>query len=946
MLDPPLCGGVAGADARPLVGHPPSSSSSFILRIMPTHSTAEHHRLDEARVTGKKWRRWGTYLPERQWGTVREDYSADGEAWDSFPFDHAHLRAYRWGDDGLLGLCDNRGLVCFGLALWNGEDPILKERLFGLNGKEGNHGEDVKELYWYEDATPTCSYARALYKYPQQAFPYDELRARARSAGKDDPEPEILETGVFDDGRYFDVQVEYAKDDPDDVLVRITATNRGPDAAPLVVLPQLWFRNTWSWGSTRSPEGGPELERTQHALRPELFAREPLGDVLVVETKHEHLGQFWLYAEGAQELLFTRNESNAERLWGVPNRASHVKDGFHEAIVGGNRRAVSRHARGTKVGARYTMQIEPYASVTVRLRYTARARMHSVERSGPLSGEPAGPFDDFDAVFAKRRREADEFFAAIAPRSLSPDERRVFRTAIAGLCWTKQYYCYDVERWLRGDPAFPAPPEERWHGRNHEWRHLYNSEVLSMPDKWEYPWYAAWDLAFHCIPLALVDPEFAKQQLTLLVREWYMHPNGQIPAYEWQLGDVNPPVHAYAALRVYQIERRVTGRADRTFLESTFLKLMLNFTWWVNRKDTAGRNVFEGGFLGLDNIGLFDRSKPLPGGGVLEQADATSWMGIYCLNMLDIALELARENASYQDVANKFFEHFLLIAHAMNHIAGQNVSLWDEQDGFYYDVMRRPTGESFPVRVRSMVGLTPLFGVTTLEPDTVERFGAFWRRARWFLQNRPELADHCPLMEVPGRRERRLLSLVDQEKLVRVLSRMLDETEFLSPYGVRSLSRAHAERPYELRIDGQSFRVDYEPAESRTGLFGGNSNWRGPVWMPVNYLVIEALQRLAHYYGETLKVECPTGSGSYLTLWEVAAELSRRLIALFTAGKGGVRPANAARHPLQRDAQFRDHVTFYEYFHGDTGEGLGARAQTGWTALIAKLLEQSRLWHS
>jgi hypothetical protein len=885
---------------------------------MASHSTAEHRRLVEARESGKKWRRWGTYLPERQWGTVREDYSADGEAWDSFPFDHAHRRTYRWGDDGLLGLCDNRGLVCFGLALWNGVDPILKERLFGLTGKEGNHGEDVKELYWYEDATPTCSYARALYKYPQHAFPYEELRARARRAGKDDPEPELLETGIFDDGRYFDVQVEYAKDEPDDVLVRITVTNRGPVAAPLVVLPQLWFRNTWGWAS-ESP-------------RPELFALEPFGDVHVVETVQEHLGHFWLYVEGAQELLFTDNESNAERLWRAPSRAAHVKDAFHEAIVHRDREAVNASQRGTKVGARFALHLDPQQSATLRLRYTDRARMH--------------PFGDFDAVFEKREREADEFFAAIAPHSLSEDERRVFRTAIAGLHWTKQFYAYEVERWLRGDSTSPPPPPERWNGRNHEWRHLYNSEVLSMPDKWEYPWYAAWDLAFHCIPLALVDPEFAKQQLTLLVREWYMHPNGQIPAYEWQLGDVNPPVHAYAALRVYQIERRVTGRADRAFLESIFLKLMLNFTWWVNRKDTAGRNVFEGGFLGLDNIGLFDRSKPLPGGGVLEQADATSWMGMYCLNMLDIALELARENASYQDVANKFFEHFLLIAHAMNHIAGQDVSLWDEQDGFYYDVMRRPTGESFPVRVRSMVGLTPLFGVTTLEPDTVERFGAFWRRARWFLQNRPELSDHCPLMEVPGRRERRLLSLVDQAKLVRVLSRMLDETEFLSPYGVRSLSRAHAKHPYELRIDGQSFRVDYEPAESRTGLFGGNSNWRGPVWMPVNYLVIEALQRLAHYYGESLKIECPTGSGRYKTLWEVAAELSRRLIALFTAGQGGVRPANAARHPLQRDEHFRDHVTFYEYFHGDTGEGLGARAQTGWTALVAKLLEQSRLWRS
>jgi hypothetical protein len=885
---------------------------------MLNHSTAEHRRLAEALTSGKKWRRWGTYLPERQWGTVREDYSRDGEAWDYLPFDQAHLRAYRWGDDGLLGLCDNRGLVCFSLALWNGADRILKERLFGLSGKEGNHGEDVKELYWYEDATPTGSYARALYKYPQRAFPYDELRARARAASKLDPEPEIVETGVFDDGRYFDVQVEYAKDDCDDVLVRVTVTNRGPEAAPLVVLPQLWFRNTWSWSADPA--------------RPHLEAREPAAGGLVVETVQAHLGRYWLYAEGAEELLFTENESNAAVLWGSPNRAAHVKDAFHEAIVHGRRDALNPEGKGTKVGARYGLRVEPGQVVRLRLRYTNR------ERSEPWS--------DYDAIFERREREADEFFAAVAPHALSEDEGRVFRAAIAGLHWTKQYYAYEVERWLRGDSTEPPPPEPRWKGRNHEWRHLYNSEVLSMPDKWEYPWYAAWDLAFHCIPLALVDPEFAKQQLTLLTREWYMHPNGQIPAYEWQMGDVNPPVHAYAALRVYQIEHRTTGRSDRAFLESIFLKLMLNFTWWVNRKDTSGRNVFEGGFLGLDNIGLFDRSRPLPGGGVLEQADATSWMGMYCLNMLDIALELGRENDSYQDVANKFFEHFLLIAHAMNHIAGSHTSLWDEADGFYYDVMRRSSGESFPVRVRSMVGLTPLFAVSTLDPDTLERFPAFWRRARWFLQNRPELAEYCPLMEVPGRRQRRLLSLVDRPKLVRVLSRMLSEEEFLSPYGVRSLSRAYAKHPYELTIDAQRFRVDYEPAESRTGLFGGNSNWRGPVWMPVNYLVIEALQRLAHYYGDSLKVECPTGSGTLMTLWQVAAELSGRLIGLFTAGADGKRATNGARHALLGDAQFRDHIAFFEYFHGDTGEGLGARAQTGWTALVAKLLDQSRLWRS
>jgi hypothetical protein len=884
---------------------------------MPTHSTAEHHRLEEARTGSKRWRRWGTYLPERQWGTVREDYSHDGEAWDYFPFEHAASRAYRWGDDGLLGVCDNRGLVCFAVALWNGVDPLLKERLFGLSGRQGNHGEDVKELYWYEDATPTASYARALYRYPQRPFPYEELRARARAATRLDPEPEILATGAFDGDRYFDVVVEYAKADADDLLVRLTIHNRGPEDAPIVALPQLWFRNTWSW----STDGA----------RPELFAAEPVGDVLVLQSRHEHLGLARMYAEGADDLLFTENESNAEKLWGAPNRAPHVKDAFHDAIVHGLYDSLNPEARGTKAAMRYARRVPAGRSITIRLRYSAGP--HDV------------PFGDFDAVFEKRIAEADEFYAAITPPVLSADEKSVFRAALAGLLWGKQYYAYEVERWLRGDPTQPPPPESRWTGRNHEWRHVYNSEVLSMPDKWEYPWYAAWDLAFHCIPMALVDPEFAKSQLTLLVREWYMHPNGQIPAYEWALADVNPPVQAWAAFRVYQIERRMTGRADRAFLEGIFLKLMLNFTWWVNRKDTAGRNVFEGGFLGLDNIGLFDRSKPLPGGGVLEQADATSWMGMYCLNMLDIALELAKESPGYQDVANKFFEHFLLIAHAMNHMGGSR-SLWDEEDGFYYDVMKRPSGESFPLRVRSMVGITPLFAVATLEPDTTTRFPAFWKRARWFLQNRPELGEHCTrtLLETPGRGKRRLLALVEGEKLERLLARMLSETEFLSPHGIRSLSRAHAQRPYVLHVGGQEFRVEYEPSESRTGLFGGNSNWRGPVWLPVNYLVIEALQRMHHYYGDAFTVECPTGSGRRATLGQVAEELSRRIVSLFVRDADGRRPVHGPNELLQHDPLFRDKVTFYEYFHGDTGEGLGARAQTGWTALVAKLIEQSRLW--
>jgi hypothetical protein len=895
---------------------------------MPHRSTAEHRRLEEARAAegAKKWRRWGTYLPERQWGTVREDYSPDGEAWEYFPFDHASRRAYRWGDDGLLGFCDNRGLVCFSVALWNGCDRILKERLFGLTGHEGNHGEDVKELYWYLDATPTCSFARALYKYPQAAFPYDELRERARAATRDDREPEILDTEAFAGDAYFDVAVEYAKADADDVLVRVTATNRGTAEATLTVVPQMWFRNTWSWGDPRGVPPDPERDTT----RPRLASRGRQGDVAVVQTDQPHLGTYWLYVERPDELLFTENETNAASLWAATNRTPFVKDAFDDAIVHGRSGAVNPALEGTKVGARFGWRLAPGETKTLRVRYSNRAL--------------ESPFADYDAVFQARLAEADEFFDSITPHSLDTDGRTVFRQAIAGLLWSRQYYAYEVERWLRGDSEQPAPPPERWRGRNREWRHLYNSEVLSMSDKWEYPWFAAWDLAFHCIPLALVDPEFAKQQLTLLLREWYMHPSGQIPAYEWQLGDVNPPVHAWAAYRVYQIERRTTGRADREFLESIFIKLMLNFTWWVNRKDTAGRNVFEGGFLGLDNIGVFDRSKPLPGGGTLEQADATSWMGMYCLNMLDIALELARESPSYQDVANKFFEHFLLIANAMNHIAGEDVRLWDEADGFYYDVMRRPNGESFPLRVRSMVGLTPLFAVTMLESDAGGRYSAFWRRARWLLRNRPELAEHCPTLVSSGPDSRRLLSLVDRERLPRLLARMLSEDEFLSPYGLRSLSRAHAAAPYELWIDGQKHRVDYEPGESRTGLFGGNSNWRGPVWLPVNYLAIEALQRLHVYYGNTLRVECPTGSGVWMTLGEVAEELSRRIIALFRRGPDGRRPTNGPSDRVQSDPAFKDYVTFHEYFHGDTGEGLGARAQTGWSALVAKLLEQSRLW--
>jgi hypothetical protein len=886
---------------------------------MREKATAEHQRLQEARA-GKKWRRWGTYLAERQWGTVREDYSPNGDAWGYFPHDHARYRAYRWGEDGLLGLCDNRGILNFALALWNHRDPFLKERLFGLSGPEGNHGEDVKEIYYYLDALPTHAYCKALYKYPQREFPYEELRRRAREAGRTQPEPELIDTGAFDEDRYFDVFVEYAKASEDDVLVRITIENRGPEAAPLELLGQLWFRNTWSWSAD------PAQKKAPHA-RPQLRAIRSVGASQVMEVLDPHLGKRWFFAEGASELLFTENDTNVHALYGVPNKVPFAKDAFHAHVVGGVRGAINPARAGTKGAARWSLVVHPAKPEVLRLRLADVAH--------------ADPFADFEAVFAARLREADEFYASVTPDGIDEGRRAIFRQAMAGLLWTKQFYCFDVERWLRGDPAYPPPAPERTRGRNREWRHLYNSEVLSMPDKWEYPWYAAWDLAFHCIPLALIDPDFAKQQLRLLTREWYMHPNGQLPAYEWAFGDVNPPVHAWAAYRVFQIDRRINGKADYEFLESVFHKLMLNFTWWVNRKDAAGNNVFQGGFLGLDNIGVFDRSNAI---GELEQADATSWMGMYCLNLLSISLELAARSPSYQDVANKFFEHFLLIAGAMSSDDPEAVRLWDEEDGFFYDVLHLPGGHTAPLKVRSMVGLIPLFAVEVVESAVLEMFPAFVKRARWFLENRPELAGRATSIEDRGYGERRLMSILDRDRLARVLSRMLDEDEFLSPYGIRALSRAHMDRPYEIEIGGRKFRVDYEPGESQTGLFGGNSNWRGPVWLPVNYLIIEALQKYHFFYGDDFQVECPTGSGKLMNLWEVACEISRRLVSLFERGPDGRRPANGFVERLQTDPHFRDHLLFYEYFHGDHGAGLGASHQTGWTALVAKLIQQSPLW--
>ncbi len=876
--------------------------------------TREELRLQEAQDRTAHWKRWGPYLAERQWGTVREDYSPHGTAWDSFPHDHARSRAYRWGEDGIAGITDNHGRLCLALALWNGRDPILKERLFGLTGSEGNHGEDVKEYYFYLDSTPTHSYMRYLYKYPQAAFPYDALVDENLRRDRRAPEFELIDTGVFDTDRYFDVVVEYAKAAPDDVLVRITATNRGPEAAELHLLPTLWYRNTWSWDV-------PEPER------PSLSGGEGGGHA-VIEGEHATLGVRWLYCEGSPELLFTDNDTNARRLYHLPNPRPWVKDSINDYVVGGKKDAVNPERVGTKAAAHYRATLAPGQSVVTRLRLT----------NSPIPGGPFGR--EFDVLFGQRLREADEFYETIIPKKLSDDARNVMRQAFGGLLWSKQFYHYDVARWLQGDPTGPATSAGRMHARNHEWRHLYNEDVVSMPDKWEYPWYAAWDLAFHTIPLALVDPDFAKAQLVLFLREWYMHPNGQIPAYEWAFGDVNPPVHAWAALRVYRIERRLRGKGDREFLEKIFHKLLLNFTWWVNRKDTEGKNVFQGGFLGLDNIGVFDRSAPLPAGGHIEQSDGTSWMGMYCLNMLAIALELARHDPAYEDVASKFFEHFVYIAHAVHDLGDEGINLWDDTDGFYYDVLHG-NGTAHPMKVRSIVGLIPLFAVETLEPDVIDRLPGFKRRMQWFIDNHPELREHVETAQKPGAGVRRLLAIVGRAQLPRVLRFMLDEAEFLSPHGVRAVSRYHKDHPYVLRMDGMEHRVDYEPAESSSGFFGGNSNWRGPVWFPVNYLLIESLQKFHYFYRDTLKVEFPTGSETKLDLWQVAAELSRRLTRIFLRGPDGRRPVYGGTEKFQRDRHWRDLVLFYEYFHGDNGAGIGAGHQTGWTGIVAKLLQQS-----
>ncbi len=868
---------------------------------------SEHSRLRESAEADSPWRRWGPYISERAWGTVREDYSKDGEAWTYFPQEHARSRAYRWSEDALGGFCDIDQVLCLGLALWNENDPILKERLFGLSGPEGNHGEDVKEYYFYLDAVPTFSYCRMLYCYPQQAFPYGQLLEENRRRGYGDPEYELSDAlaDSLEEGRYFDIEISYAKADPETVFCRIEVTNQGPDPAPVHILPQIWYRNTWSWD--------PKMEK------PRL---EAAGNGHV-RAKHPQVGEYYWQVDTEGALLFTENETNFERLYGRPNPGPYVKDAFHNAVVSGQMETVHSSA-GTKAAVHNRIVLAQGETARFQVRLGREA--------------PDKPFSQAEAVFSRRKAEADEFYRRVQPEILDEDARLVQRQAFAGLLWSEQFYHFDVDRWLAGDPGQPPPPESRRSGRNRDWDHLNNKDIISMPDKWEYPWYAAWDLAFHALPLALIDPEFAKRQLLLMLREWYMHPNGQLPAYEWSFSDVNPPVHAWAVWRVYKIDRNVSGQADRGFLERAFHKLLLNFTWWVNRKDDDGNNVFQGGFLGLDNIGVFDRSAELPAGGHVEQADGTAWMGMFCLNMLAIALELARHNPVYEDTATKFFEHFLYIAAAINRQHDQG-GLWDENDGFYYDMLHLPDGGYHPLRLRSFVGLIPLYAVETLEPDLLEILPDFKRRMDWFLSYRPDLVDAVASMTTRGRKQRRLLSLVDHAKLPRILQRMLDEDQFLSPYGLRSLSKEHRERPYRLWIGGEMREVRYDPAESTSGLFGGNSNWRGPIWFPTNYLMIESLQKYQRFYGDELRIENPTGSGCEMTMGEVASDLARRLVNLFL--RSGERRAVFGENALfQRDPRWRDHILFYEYFNGDDGAGLGASHQTGWTALVAKLIQQ------
>ena len=870
--------------------------------------TSEQKRLNDARETGVPWKKWGPYLSERQWGTVREDYSQDGNAWDYFSHDQARSRAYRWGEDGIAGISDDKQQLCFAVALWNGRDPILKERLFGLTNSEGNHGEDVKECYFYLDSTPTHSYMKYLYKYPQQEFPYRDLVETNRRRSREEFEYELLDTGVFDTDRYFDVFIEYAKADPEDILIRITAHNRGPERAELHLLPTLWFRNTWSW--------------EENAAKPTLRQAND-GTIL---ASHERLGERTLVCEGNPELLFAENESNATRLWGQPNPSPYVKDAFHNYVISGKQEAVNPAKVGTKAAAHYRLEVPAGGSKVVRLR---------------LSAQPtASAFSKFDEIISARLADADEFYNRITPSSLNEDERRVHRQALAGMLWSKQYYYFDLDRWLEEHHAHPLMGENSALARNQQWFHMLNSDVISMPDKWEYPWYAAWDLAFHTTALSLVDFDFAKEQLLLMLRSLYSHPSGQIPAYEWNFSDVNPPVHAWATLFLYNIEKEL-GRADVHFLERSFQSLMLNFNWWVNRKDPEGKNVFAGGFLGLDNIGVFDRSAELPTGGHLDQADGTAWMAFYCQSMFEIALILAESDSMYEEIAYRFLEHFLWITYAMDRIGKHHDEMWDPQEGFFYDLLHLPNGDAMRLKVRSMVGLLPLCASTVLEPGLIKRYPRMMELVTLFMKRHPDVLKHVAPADdkFVGHGGRRLMSVCNKEKIQRILAYMLDEKEFLSPYGIRSLSRYHLGHPFVFQLDSQEYKVGYLSAESNTGMFGGNSNWRGPIWMPVNGLLLRGLLNLYQFFGDDFKVECPTGSGKYMTLYEVANEITRRLVSIFLRDASGNRPVYGGAKKFQDDPHWKDYVLFYEYFHGDNGAGLGASHQTGWTGIIARLID-------
>ncbi|HMR65151.1 MAG TPA: glucosidase [Anaerolineae bacterium] len=878
--------------------------------------TSEVIRLQTAREQKIPWKKWGPYLSERQWGTVREDYSESGDAWGYFSHDQARSRAYRWGEDGLAGISDDRQQLCFALALWNVHDPILKERLFGLTNSEGNHGEDVKEYYFYLDNTPTHAYMKYLYKYPQAAYPYQELVSLNRQRSRTEPEYELLDTGVFDEDRYFDVFVEYAKASPEDILIKITVYNRGPEPAALDLLPTLWFRNTWSWSAG--------------AARPSLKQLDRGTPVNVVVASHPVLGDYYFYGDGAAMLLFTENETNAERLFNTPNPSPYVKDGINNFLVEGQATAVNPERTGTKVAMHYPLNLEPSQMRVVRL----RLNQHPPD-------DRYAPFDPgFDAMFTTRQAEADAFYESITPRTVTTGEAQVMRQALAGMLWSKQYYFFDLDQWLQEHQANPLMGEQR-PVRNRNWFHMINDDIISMPDKWEYPWYAAWDLAFHTIALDMVDPDLAEQQLNLMLGEVYLHPNGQIPAYEWNFGDVNPPVHAWAILFNYHFGRRGQGRRESEFLKCAFQKLLLNFTWWVNRKDPGGRNVFEGGFLGLDNIGVFDRSSPLPTGGYLEQADGTAWMALFSQNMLELALVLSLRDPSYEPMTIKFLEHFLFIAAAMDRIGDNGDELWDEADGFFYDLLRFPDGTATRLKVRSMVGLLPLAATTVLPGDVVTRFPHLIQRARNRFEKMPELVKNIHDPQESGYADRRLLAVLNEPKLRRVLARLLDENEFLSPYGIRALSRCHLEQPYIFNVKGQEYRVDYLPAESDSGMFGGNSNWRGPIWLPVNALILRGLLQFYMYYGTEFTVECPTGSGNFMNLFEVGRDITRRLSRIFLPDetKAGRRAVYGSAAKFQTDLHWRDYVLFYEYFDGDTGAGLGASHQTGWTGLIAKLIQ-------